>query len=191
MHSQRTFLQHLRPLQGILTAYARRTLFDPSEAEDVLQDAIRIAYGKFDRYAEGTSFKAWIFKILTFHILNANRRHERAARMEIPLLAHHADLAAALENEWEYDRLLADLDAVFDRLDPAIAQAVQRLPPMERSTLLLRSVAGLSYREAAGVLDVPIGSVMGYLSRARAKLRRDLAAYASERGILPPLREKP
>lgn len=179
------FLDHVRPLQGALIAYARRMLAAPSETEDVLQETLRTAYAKFSLYVEGTNFRAWVFKILTYQILNANRRHGCTERTDVPLAERTEDLAETLDREMEYDRLLADPASILERLEPALARAVHALPAPERSALLLRSIAGLSYREAAEALDIPVGSVMGYLSRARTRLRRDLVTYASERGLLP------
>ncbi|MBI4229933.1 MAG: sigma-70 family RNA polymerase sigma factor [Planctomycetes bacterium] len=180
-----TFLDHVRPLQGPLVAYARRMLAVPSDVEDVLQETLRTAYTKFSLYVEGTNFRAWVFKILTYQILNANRRHGRSERADVPLTERAEDLAETLDREMEYDRLLADPGSILERLEPALARALGALPAPERSALLLRSIAGLSYREAAEALDIPVGSVIGYLSRARSRLRRDLAAYAVERGLLP------
>ncbi len=179
-----TFLAHIQPLEAQLTAYTRRMLRDPSALEDVLQSALLIAYSKFNLYAEGTNFRAWIFQILTHVIFNANRRHERVERMEVSLEATGEDLVAALERELDYDRFLVAPEGLFEHLDAPLAKAVSALPPLERSALLLRAVGSLSYKEIAQTLEIPVGSALGYLSRARATLRRELSAYATERGLL-------
>ena len=62
------FLELLLPLQRSLEVYCRRMLRDPSHVEDVLQSAIMEAFARFDRYAEGTNFRAWIFQIGRAHV---------------------------------------------------------------------------------------------------------------------------
>jgi RNA polymerase sigma-70 factor (ECF subfamily) len=57
---------------------------------------------------------------------------------------------------------------------------------MERSTLLLKAVAGFKYREIAEILELPMGTVMSALSRARQRLRHELAEYGREHGLLTP-----
>ena len=184
MEPVETFLAHVQPLEVQLTAYARRMLRDPRAVEDVLQATLQTAYAKFNLYAEGTNFRAWIFQILTHTIFNANRKHERVERMEISLEAGGEDLVAALERELDYDRFLAAPETLFEHLDSTLAKAVSGLPPLERGALLLRAIAGLSYKEIAQTLEIPVGSALGYLSRARATLRRDLSTYAAEKGLL-------
>jgi RNA polymerase sigma-70 factor (ECF subfamily) len=177
------FLAHVGPLRPQLIAYARRMLRDPQGLQDVLQSALQVAYAKFDLYAEGSNFRAWIFRILTLEIFQANRRHERWEQ-EVPLDAVSEDLVVALDLELDYDRLLERMDTVYEHLEVPLGRALLGLPPRERSALLLRAVADLSYKEIAQSLGIPVGSALGYLSRARVRLRRELAAYAAERGLL-------
>src|SRR5438093_1562191 len=70
------FLELLLPLQRSLEVYGRRMLRDPSQVEDVLQSAVMEAFVRFDRYAHGTNFRAWIFRFVTLEILNRNRKRE-------------------------------------------------------------------------------------------------------------------
>ena len=159
-------------------------LRDPSQIEDILQTALRTAYARFNLYTEGTNFKAWIFRILTLEIFAANRRFEQVVKMEVSLGPEAVDWAVAIERELNYGRFLENLDRVMDHLDAPLSKALLSLPPMERSVLLLRAIGGLSYKEIAETLDIPMGSAVGYISRARSKLREQLADYASERGWL-------
>src|SRR5262249_18810343 len=179
----RTFLALLDPLQGSLEVFCRRMLRDRSQVEDVLQSAIMKAFGRFDRYAEGTNFRAWMFRFVTLEIFNRNRKHEPLTLGEMP-----ADLP--VEESWELiaqDDLLAaildDPDVVFERFDDVVAEALKRLAAPERAVLLLRSIGAFSYKEIHEVLAIPLGSVMGYLSRARQRMRLALADYAAEQGL--------
>jgi len=67
------FLEHLEPLQTVLEAYCRRHLLDGSSVEDILQTVVTLAFRDFHRFAEGTNFRAWIFRYLNLEI--RNRKH--------------------------------------------------------------------------------------------------------------------
>jgi len=181
------FLRHLEPLRGALEVYCRRSLRDPGEVGDVLQSAVANAYRDFHRYVEGTNFRAWIFRYLNGEIQNANRRAGRTPRTlgalaELPAeetwrMAPDGPLAAALRD---------DPEAVLDRCDEALANAVRALPAQEQSVLLLRAVGAFTYREMAEILGIPLGTVMTCLSRGRLRLRQRLLDYGREQGLLRP-----
>ena len=82
----------------------------------------------------------------------------------------------APETTLSIDSLVEMLDTMEDK----VKESVVALPDNERQVFLLRSMAGFSYEEIAKILDMPIGSVMGYLARARIKLREKLYDYARE-----------
>ena len=179
------FLELLRPLQGPLEIYCRRMLRDGSQVEDAIQSAVAVAFGKFDRFAAGSNFKAWIFRFVTLEVFNRNSKHEPVALGAIP-----ADLPA--EESWElvlngdtFDAMLEDPDVVLEHFDDVVVGALERLAPLERAVLLLRGVGEFSYKEIHELLTIPVGSVIGYLSRARKRLRIALAEYARERGLSP------
>jgi RNA polymerase sigma-70 factor (ECF subfamily) len=178
------FLELLRPLQRQLEVYCRRLLRDRTLVEDVIQAAVAEAFAKFDRYVEGTNFRAWIFRFVTHQILNQNRK-------ATPLVPAEglADLPSGDSREEvgeaTFAAMLEDPDVVLEHFDDAVARALGQLPPLERAALLLRSVGGFSYEEIHQVLAIPLGSVIGYLSRARSRLRTALADYAVRRGLLP------
>jgi RNA polymerase sigma-70 factor (ECF subfamily) len=177
------FMALLQPLQRQLEVYCRRMLRDRSGVEDVLQAAVLTAFSQFDRYAEGTNFRAWMFRFVTLEAFNRNRKREAAPWGEFPL-----EVAVEPEEFPAPDDLAALLvgrPGVFmEQLDGLVADALGQLPPAERTVLLLRAVGEFSYQEIHHILSIPVGSVMGYLSRARLKLRQSLAGYAAERGLL-------
>ncbi len=181
------FLRHLEPLRGALEAYCRRSLRDPGAVGDVLQTAVANAYRDFYLYAEGTNFRAWIFRYLNGEIRNANRRAGRTPRT----LGSLAELPA--EETWQIDpdgplaaALRDDPEAVLDRCDEALANAVRALPAPEQAVLLLRAVGEFTYREMAEILGIPLGTVMTCLSRGRLRLRQRLLDYGREHGLLRP-----
>ena len=74
---------------------------------------------------------------------------------------------------------------VLDKLAASeVVAAVEKLPPLHREVVLLVDVEGFSYKETADVLDVPIGTVMSRLHRARQQLQKTLQSYARDSGII-------
>jgi RNA polymerase sigma-70 factor (ECF subfamily) len=154
-----------------------------SLAEDVLQSAVAAAFAEFDRGVEVRNFKAWIFRFVTLEVFNRNRKHEPVTLGEVPM-----DLPA--EESWElvtmgdtFAAVLEDPDAVLEHFDDVVVTALGGLAPFERAVLLLRAIGEFNYKEIHELLSIPLGSVIGYLSRARKRLRIALAEYAAERGL--------
>lgn len=179
----RRFLAHLEPLQAALEAYCRRNINDPNEAEDALQAALAKAFEDFHLYVENTNFRAWIFRYLNYEILNRNRASQpgRLAHGEVP----GRESWDSLVGDEMLQRLHEAPEVVLDQCDEIVAAAVRDLPPVERSVLLLRAIGEFKYREIAEIVELPIGSVMGYLGRSRATLRRRLMDYCREQGLIP------
>jgi RNA polymerase sigma-70 factor (ECF subfamily) len=180
------FLKHLAPLQATLAAYCRRWLKDRNEVADVLQSALASAFRDFHLYAEGTNFRAWIFRYVHLEIQNWNRKHARTRHAELP-----ADLS--VEDVWQLALdeplvkvLLDDPAPILDRCDADLSRALESLSSLERSVLLLHAVGEFKYREIAETLQIPIGTVMSSLSRCRLRLRQRLVEYGVERGFLAP-----
>lgn len=183
------FLRHLEPLQGALEAYCRRSVRDPGAVEDVLQAAITSAYRDFHLYAEGTNFRAWIFRYLNLEIYAGNRRFRRDQHER--LSDEHAVEVVVEDDMWELatqepllEQMLEAPERVLEHCDDAMAEAIYELDPFARCVFLLRSIGHFKHREMAEILEAPVGTVMSALSRGRTQLRRRLAAYASERGWL-------
>jgi RNA polymerase sigma-70 factor (ECF subfamily) len=155
-------------------ALARWIVGNPTDAEDVVQDACLRAFRGIDGFAGGNA-RAWLLTITrhaAFTWLDKNRSTaivgvddlEEVERRELdrglPMEATATPEAA----------LIAKADA--QRLEAAIA----RLPVPFRETLVLRDVQGLEYREIAQVINAPIGTVMSRLARARNRLMASIAA---------------
>lgn len=176
------FVAHLQPIQRQLAVYCSRALNYSEETEDVLQTAVANAFRDFDTYSEGTNFRAWMFRYVTLETLNRNRAYRRSpselCELQIPA-------AGALEiGAYRLETLLEDPEAVLDHCDSVVAASIGRLTEHERRILLLRAIGDFKYREIAEILDIPMGTVMGLLSRARSQLRSVLLEYAREQGLL-------
>ena len=184
-------MQHLEPLQGALESYGRRLLQDRNDVLDVLQSAIANAYRDFQLYAEGTNFRAWIFRYVHLETLNANRKHRRDRHEELPPDTAAEDASETALDERLFKALLDDPDAVLDHCEDAVSQAVMALPSLERAALLLQALGEFKYREIAEILQVPIGTVMSGLARCRLRLRHQLIEYGKKRGLLKPEESEP
>jgi RNA polymerase sigma-70 factor (ECF subfamily) len=162
------FLSLLRPIEGDLENYCRRMVFERRDFEDALQNAVLRAFRAFDRYHDDASFRAWIFKILTNEIFALNRKRGRIAKFEVAVDSEEIEEFAGLEFASE---IPLSWDSLADALDEELLAALQSLNDSERAVLLMRAIGDLRYREISECLGIPLGSVMGNLSRARQKMR--------------------
>ncbi len=138
------------------------------------------AWRHFPEFTLGTNFKAWVFRFLTHKILNANRRVEAVSLGDIPVELTVEELWAGSDAEEAFLFLMADPHRFSQSLEQPLAAALARLAAPERACLLLKAVGGFTYQEIHGLLDIPVGSVMGYLARARRRMRLFLADYADD-----------
>ncbi len=142
-----------------LRRYARGLTSHRERADDLVQDTLERAWGKFSMWQQRGDMRAWMFGIM--HNLFIDRVRSRHSRPED---SAGDELPDAPDRATQSDRLeVRDLD-----------RALQRLPPEQREVLLLVGVEGLSYQALADVIGVPIGTVMSRLSRARERLRAEL-----------------
>jgi len=147
-------------------------IWDERDMADAIQNAVLRAYRAFDRYHDDASFRAWMLKILTNEIFSINRKRGRIAKFEVPLDPEEMDDFAELVPAAE--EIFSSWETLADALDEDILRALQALNEVERAVLLLRAIGDLRYREISECLDIPLGSVMGNLFRARQKLRGTL-----------------
>jgi RNA polymerase sigma factor (sigma-70 family) len=153
----------VEPLIPALRRYAGALLRNPAAADDLVQDCLERVIGRWhQRRADGNA-QTWVFTIL--HNLAVNRLKQTARR------GPHLAIDDADET------VLAGPASQEDRLRYRdLMRGLQALPEDQRSVLLLVSVEDVSYAEAARVLDVPVGTVMSRLSRARENLLRAMEA---------------
>ena len=150
------------------------------------QSAIGAAFRDFHLYVEGTNFRAWMFRIVSYEVLNRNRAVSRHREFELPKnVSDPRGGAESIAADPLVDRLLDAPEIVLDVCDEGLAGALLGLPDLERNIFLLRAVGEFKYREIAEILEVPIGTVMGLLARSRDRLRKDLAEYAKKQNLLP------
>jgi len=175
---QAAFLDLLEPLRHQLYGYARCALNRPDAVPDVLQEVALTAWRQFPQFVPGTNFRAWVFRIMVNTVFNYNKRAARervVADDDLPL-----DVAAVMEHENEWASILNDPGKLRDTLDDRVVQALDALGAKERQCFFLCLVQGFSYKEISEILDLPLGTVMSHIHRARMKLRERLAAFAIE-----------
>jgi RNA polymerase sigma-70 factor (ECF subfamily) len=161
---------------------ALRMTRNPSDAEDLVQDALVRAYRFYDRFEQGTNFRAWLFKILTNTYINTYRRKQGRPQESSLEDTEEFFLYNQLSNDGE--RVTDVEDTVLDRLGAdAIQRAIDRLPPQFRTTVQLSDVEGLSYAEIAEATGVAKGTVMSRLFRGRRQLQRALWDQAQAAGF--------
>lgn len=153
-------LRQIEPLIPALRRYARSLLRDRSAADDLVQDCLERAVGNWSQ-RKNDNPRAWIFTIL--HNLAMTRLHRTAMR------PRHIAIEDVQEDV--YAQAPSQEDGLRYR---ELLQALDRLPEEQKSVLLLATVEGLSYAETAGVLDIPLGTVMSRLSRARERLLEEM-----------------
>lgn len=178
------FTRRIEPLAEELVGFVRRLADRGDDVEDVLQSALASAWRHRAHFVAGTNFRAWIYRFAVHEAANANRRRARERTRLRPLDGEGADPGfwERLDADLAYAELLGDPGALLERLDAELARALAVMNLDERAVLLLRSIAGMTCAEIATVLEVPRGTVLAWLFRARAKVRQRLGAPAVERG---------
>lgn len=136
----------------------------PSLADDLVQGACERALANAQSFTPGTRFDAWAFRILRNYWIDHLRR-SRTENMSEDVTAQTHIVGDAGEEPILNKLLLAEVQQIIDTM-----------PPEQREVLLLVCVEDLTYREAAEVLGIPIGTVMSRLARARKRLVEMTAA---------------
>ena len=140
-----------------LRRYARALVGSAGEPDDLVQDTVERALGRFHLWRPGSDLRAWLFTIM--HNLHVNKVTSAAATRTDSLDEDALELPV---RDTQGDRLeLRDLEA-----------ALGRLPVEQREVLLLVGLEQMSYEQIASSLEIPIGTVMSRLSRGRERLRQ-------------------
>jgi RNA polymerase sigma-70 factor, ECF subfamily len=169
----RAFEELARALERPLYRHALRIVGRDVDAEDVVQDAMLSAWRSLSSF-QGTSFRAWVFRIVTNRALDRLRARRR--RPELPLdppVDRDDELAWAEPAAAGPD--LSDLAADREALS-IVEDALAGLPAEQRAALLLRDVEGFAYEEIASITSAEIGTVKSRIHRGRLAVRNVLVA---------------
>lgn len=161
--SSGAFERYVLPELDVLFGVAMTMTRNHADAEDLVQETLLRAYRAIDRF-DGRYPRAWLLTILR------NEQYTRSRRRGPELLAHPDAGLHVLEQQDPHES--AEQQAIERTFDYAVERAFNRLSPKFREVVELVDLSGLTYREAAHVLDVPEGTVMSRLHRARRRMRR-------------------
>ena len=150
---------------------AKRLTMNQTDAEDLVQETFMQAWKSFEHYEIGTNCRAWLYKIL-FNKFDHHRRKKYTRAKYIQEADDLTFLSASYQTP------------VPENLtDTEVISALNKLPDHYRSVVLLADVQEFDYKEVAEILEIPIGTVMSRLNRARTQLKKSLARVAAEYGI--------
>jgi RNA polymerase sigma-70 factor (ECF subfamily) len=153
------------------------------DAEDLVQETYLKAYKYYDKFQEGTNFKAWLFKILKNTFINSYRKKQLE-----PVKSDFADIEETFETQVSDEVTNRSKDPeeelLEDVLDEDVQRALEDLPDDYRMAVILADLEGFSYKEIAEILEVPLGTVMSRLYRGRKLLEEEMLRYAREHGYL-------
>jgi len=160
------------PHLGVAYRLALRLMRNEHDAEDVVQEASLRAFRYFRTFAGGNG-RAWFLRIVRNTCFDWRARRLDAVSDSFDEERHRSECSAP-----NPESLLLQIgDATL------IARALRHLPDRFHRLLVLRELEGLSYRELAGVIGVPLGTVMSRLSRAREALRQAVDSELNRSGI--------
>jgi RNA polymerase sigma-70 factor (ECF subfamily) len=165
---------HKRVVYGLCV----RLLQDPEEARDAAQETFVRAWGAMVTYDPAQPFAPWLLRIARNHCIDVVRRRLPAARR----LELDAERPEEGERHELADPAAPRADEELERAEAAstLGGAVAALPPNYREVIHLFHVENMSYKEIAATMEIPIGTVMTWLHRARAKLRDMLETKEKE-----------
>jgi RNA polymerase sigma-70 factor (ECF subfamily) len=172
------------PVLPDIIRFARSLTRDASSADDLVQETYLKALRYWHTFREGSDVRRWLFTVCHHSFLRIAQREARyvAAPDSDPELESMATAVA----HWHAQE--AGVAEVVERMDlgPALDRAIASLPANFRAAVALVDVEGLSYEDAASVLDVPLGTVRSRLFRARRLLQDMLFIHAQDAGLVPP-----
>lgn len=154
---------------------AKRLTRSETDADDLVQETYMQAWRSFENYELGTNCRAWLYKIL----FNKYDHHRRKQFTQSKYFQKADELI--------FELFAAPTPVPEHLTDEAVIAALDNLPEHYRSVVLLADVQDFDYKEVAHVLDIPIGTVMSRLNRARTQLKKSLAGVAREYGVTPSL----
>jgi len=160
-HSHADFARDLVALRPELLSRALRLTRNGAQADDLVQDAVERALRFREQFTPGTNLRSWA-QTIVFSLFVTGYRRRRRERDAVRLLTVDP-CAWTAQDGMSVEGLLSDLS-------PPIRRAVDALPAAFREVILLVDVADFSYRDAADALEIPIGTVMSRLHRARRQL---------------------
>ncbi len=152
-----------------LRRFARGLTNDPVYADDLVQDTIERAITRLHLFEQNRKLRTWLYTILRNLYINELRKQGRRGT--------HMSIDDVLESSLSEGPSQSDKIIEID-----IKQAIMALPDEQREVLVLVALEEVTYEEAAKIVDVPVGTIMSRLSRARSKLKEILGHESKSKG---------
>lgn len=150
---------------------AARLILNQTDADDLVQETYMQAWRSFGNYEPGTNCRAWLYKIL----FNKFDHHRRKKYTQAKYFQEADELIFA--------NSVGTAPVPENLTDREVIDALNKLSEHYRAVVLLADVHEFDYKEVAQILDIPIGTVMSRLNRARKQLKKTLAGVATEYGL--------
>jgi RNA polymerase sigma-70 factor (ECF subfamily) len=167
------FAELVRRYERELYSYLRRYLGDVGMAEDAFQATFLQVHLKCDQFDEGRKFRPWLYTVATNQAIDAQRRNRRHRSVSLDRNTRHDnDELGSLMDLLVSKEPAPDFRAESGQQREWIQQAVEQLPGALRDAVNLVYYQGLKYREAAEILDIPVGTVKSRLHSAILKLNQ-------------------
>ncbi len=173
---RRGFEAECLPHRQALYAAALRMTREPADAHDLVQETLLRALTAWHRFEAGSNSRAWLMRILTNSYINIYRKRVRHRRIRS---ACPSDTVAAAHAHRGQHARSPEESLVDDQLGDEVERALAGLGSGYRQVIEMADLRGLCYRDIAAALDVPIGTVMSRLFRARRRLEAELSSFAA------------
>ncbi len=168
------FARRFQASGSLFWSVAAGVLGNPSEVDDVLQEAGMMAYSKLDQFQPGTHFEAWMSQFVRHVALNLGRRRRLRQHQSLEFVGEEL-LSQAACSEFRQVRSVSGAGKLHpeqEAFDDQVLSGLRELSAMQRTCLLLRSVQEFSYHEIAQALGIPEGTAMSHVHRARGMMRK-------------------
>ena len=153
-----------------------RFINDPSEVEDVAQEAFIKAYRALPNFRGESAFYTWLYRIA----INTAKNHLVAMGRKSPSYAVDVQEVEKYDaSEWLKEYATPERELLADEIQATVNTALEVLPPDLREAITLREIEGLSYEDIAQVMDCPIGTVRSRIFRAREAIDSQLEPLLS------------
>jgi len=177
------------PYRDQLYKSALRMTRSVEDAEDLIQETFLKAYKYYEKFSEGTNFKAWLFKIMKNTFINSYRKRKlQPAKVDFDDV--HEGLEETLLDAAAKSQADPEATVLAIEMDHEVKQTLLELPHDYKMVVLLADLEGFAYKEIADILEVPVGTVMSRLYRGRRMLERALLSYGTRYNYLTEPPEK-
>lgn len=179
------FEREALPLMGVLYSGALKLTRNARDAEDLVQDTYVRAFERFHLYKPGTNLKAWMYRVMTNRFINLYRR--RKAQPDAASLVDTGEGAGehdrVMLHDFQSTEIIAELmgnERFMESLDGRLRRGLESLGSEYREVLIMSVIGEMPYKEISAVLEIPLGTVMSRLSRAKALLRERVGELGRE-----------